>query len=82
MEKRDKLLELLHGELGMEILLSTNYARLQQKILTLVFKILLQSEISLEDKIIVENAISVWVGICLYRSESFDEFLSFKSGEE
>jgi len=27
-EKRDRLQELLHGELGMEILLSTNYSRL------------------------------------------------------
>ena len=27
-EKKDKLQELLHGELGMEILLSTNYSRL------------------------------------------------------
>ena len=28
-EKKDKLQELLHGEYGMEILLSTNYNRLQ-----------------------------------------------------
>jgi hypothetical protein len=38
--KRDPLQELLHGEFGMEILLSTNYARLQQKILSLIFSIL------------------------------------------
>ena len=38
--KQDKLQELLRGELGMEILLSTNYARLQQKILELVVRVL------------------------------------------
>lgn len=80
-EKKDKLQELLHGELGMEILLSTNYSRLQQKILQLIFLIVKQTKVSLEDKLIVENAISVWVGICLYKFELFDEFLSFKSGE-
>ena len=51
----------------MEILLSTNYTRLLQKILALTFNIVKQQEMSLEDKIIVENAVSVWVGICLYK---------------
>ena len=36
---------------------------------------------TLEDKIIVENAISIWVGICLYKPDLFGEFLSFKSEE-
>lgn len=80
-ENKDKLQELLHGELGMEILLTANYQRLLQKILALIFNIVKQSEISLEDKIIVENAVSVWVGICLYKQELFNEFVKFKSEE-
>ena len=79
--KQDKLQELLRGELGMEILLSTNYARLQQKILELVVSVLQKEQLTLEEKIIVENAISVWVGSSLYRPELFDGFLSFTSGE-
>ena len=62
-------------EFGMEILLSTNYSRLLQKIITLIFNVLQQDEQSLTDKIIVENAVSIWVGITLYKPELFDEFL-------
>lgn len=78
-DKKDKLQALLTGEFGMEILLSTNYNRLQTKILSLVFTILQQECLSLEEKIIVENAIAVWVGITLYKPELFEEFKAFRS---
>lgn len=32
---------------------------------------------SLEDKIIIENAITIWVGASLYKPELFDDFRSF-----
>ena len=59
---KDKIQELLRAEFGMEILLSTNYARLQNKILALVLTLLQQNTFSLEDKIIIENAMTIWVG--------------------
>ena len=65
----------MNQEFGMEILLSTNYSRLLQKIVTLIFNVLQQDEQSLTDKITVENAMSIWVGITLYKPELFDEFL-------
>lgn len=34
---------------------------------------------TLEEKIIIENAMSVWVGASLYKPELFEEFLAFKS---
>ena len=62
----------------MEILLSTNYGRLQNKILSLVLTILKQDSFSIEDKIIIENAMTIWVGATLYKPELFDDFKSFK----
>ena len=79
--KKHKIQELLKNEFGMEILLSTNYARLQQKILSLIFSLLQQSSFSLEDKIIIENAITIWVGALLYKPELFAEFQAFVQGE-
>ena len=61
----------------MEILLSTNYGRLQNKILSLVFTILQQKTFSLEQKIIIENAITIWVGATLYKPELFNDFKAF-----
>ena len=66
----------------MEILLSTNYSRLQSKILSLVFDILQKDGLNLEEKIIVENAMTIWVGSSLYKPELFSEFLQFTSGDK
>lgn len=66
----------------MEILISTNYDRLQQKILTLISEILDKDHFSLEDKIIIENSVTIWLGTTLYKPELFDEFKAFKKGEK
>ena len=34
-----------------------------------------------EDKLIIENALSLWVGCVLHRNELFNEFLQFKGKE-
>lgn len=35
-----------------------------------------------EDKLIIENALSLWVGCVLHRNELFNEFYSFKGTDE
>src|SRR4051812_32237115 len=35
-----------------------------------------------EDKLIIENALSLWVGCVLHRNELFNEFYNFKGAEE
>lgn len=37
---------------------------------------------TLEEKIIIENAMSVWVGASLYKPELFEEFLSFQGAND
>ena len=36
---------------------------------------------SIDEKIIVENSLTIWVGCVLYKPELFSEFLNFKDGE-
>lgn len=82
-EQKDKLHELMANEFGAEILITTNYNRLQTKILSLLFNILRkQDPLTIEEKIIIDNSLTIWVGCVLYKPELFNDFLSFKDGNE
>ena len=65
-KKVDQLRALLSGPSGLDILANTNYEGLQTKILTLLQIILRKNEIGMEDKVIIENSLSLWIGIVLY----------------
>jgi hypothetical protein len=65
----------------MEVLLSTDYKGLQSKILTLLHYVLMKEDTVVEDKTIIENALSLWIGCVLYEPSLMDDFISFKVGD-
>jgi len=63
----DQLVTLLKDTNGLELLLSLDFEQLQSQIIKLVSTIIVQDEVSIEDKQIVDNAMSLWVGIVNYK---------------
>lgn len=41
-----------------------------------------KNEMIFEDKLIIENALSLWVGCVLHRNELFNEFYNFRGADE
>jgi hypothetical protein len=72
---------LLEGPLGEEIIESIDYKRLQSKILIIIAQVLAKEHMIFEDRLIIENALSLWVGCVLHKNELFNEFYEFK-GED
>jgi hypothetical protein len=72
-----ELQKLLHGPIGEEIIETIDYKLLQAKILRTIEQILLKKELIFEDKLIIENALSLWVGCVLHKNELFNEFYEF-----
>jgi hypothetical protein len=51
-------------------------------LIKLVSSILVQEQISAEDRQIVENAISLWIGIVNYKPSLFSTFAEYKSSNK
>ena len=67
---------------GQEIMLNTNFEQLLAKTLELLTTIISKSSLILEDKIIIENSISIMMGTMLYKKELFANFIGFKNNDD
>jgi hypothetical protein len=61
----------MEGPIGEEIISQINYKELQQRILKLIKQILDarkdSDDMTFEEKLIIENALSLWVGCILHK---------------
>jgi len=57
--------------------LSIDFEKLQSQILRLVSSVLVSENISSEEKQIVENALSLWIGIVNYKPSLFTCFATY-----
>ena len=64
---------------GQDIMLNTDFEQLLAKTLELLTTIISKTSLILEDKIIIENAISIMMGTMLFKKELFANFLGFKT---
>ena len=74
----EKLSNLIKGAPSAEILYNTDFEEVVKKMLDLIANVLLKKEFILEDKLIVENCLSILLGSILYQSELFKHFTHFK----
>jgi len=67
---------------GQDIMLNTDFEQLLAKTLELLTTIISKSSLILEDKIIIENSISIMMGTMLYKKELFANFIGFKNNDD
>jgi hypothetical protein len=70
---------LLAGPASELIISNIEYKSLLQKILTLISQVLAKKHMIFEDKLIVENALSLLVGCLLHKPELLNDLYSFTS---
>ena len=71
----------MEGEVGINLLDSIDFSMLQQALLSVIAAVLAKTNFLFEDKLVIENALNLWIGCILYKPDLFDGFLSYKSGE-
>ena len=76
-----QLQKLLEGPMGLEITESVDYLALQRKVLGVTSQVLKKKKLIFEDKLIVENALNLWVGCLLHRDDLFHEFVESRDLE-
>ena len=79
---QDQAIELMKSPQGTEIMLSTDFGALLDKILALLAATLSKPSLVFEDRDIVENALSILVGTVLYKRELYEKFVGFKGQGE
>lgn len=57
-----------------------DYSALQRQVITLVTLVLQKKELIFEERLIIENAMNLWVGCQLYKGELFSEFIKPTDG--
>ena len=75
----DHLLTLMSSPAGQQIVLNTDFSRLFDQTLALLATLLSKSSLTLEDKIIIENALSLVAGILLFKQDNYARFVGFQS---
>lgn len=55
---------------------------MQARILKTISQILSKKDLIYEDKLIIENALSLWVGCALHRPELINDFYDFKGTDD
>lgn len=75
--KEDPILALMRQPEGTEIMLSTNFDQLFDKILDLLSVMLSKTSMIFEDKIVIENALSIIVGILMFKKNYYTKFTEF-----
>ena len=70
-----QLQSLLEGPMGIEIAEMVDYSALQRQVLRVTSQVLKKGKLLFEDRLIVENALNLWVGCLLHRSDLFQEFV-------
>ena len=74
---QDQFEELMKSAEGQEIMLNTDFSQLFEKSLQLIATVLSKSSLIYEDKIVIENALSIVVGILLFKKELYPKFEAF-----
>lgn len=64
---------------GQDIMLNTDFSQLFDKSMQLISTVLSKATLIYEDKIIIENAFSIVIGILLFKKELYPKFESFTS---
>jgi hypothetical protein len=77
--KEDPILVLMRQPEGTEIMLSTNFDQLFDKLLDLLSVMLSKTNMIFEDKIVIENALSIIVGILMFKKNYYPKFTGFQS---
>lgn len=75
----DQFVELMKTPEGQEVMLSSNFEQLFDKLMQLLATIMSKSTLILEDKIIIESALAIVVGILLFRNDVYARFIGFTS---
>jgi len=75
----DQIEELMKSPEGQQIMLDTDFSQLLDKVMMLIATVLSKSVLNYEDKIIIENAVSIVVGILLFKKELYPKFEGFTS---
>ena len=75
--EQDNLSVLMSSPEGQSIVLETNFEQLFSKVLSLLATILSKTSFIVEDKIIIENSLSIMVGILLFKKDIYPQFESF-----
>jgi len=71
-----ELQKLMEGGVGSRIVEGIDHRALQKQVLSLISKTL-QKEVQIfEDRLIIENALSLWVGCLLHKKELINDFLA------
>lgn len=68
----------MDGAAGLEITEKVDYSALQSQILKVINTLLQKQKLRFEEKLIIENALSLWVGCLLHRGQLFQEFMEPK----
>jgi hypothetical protein len=74
----ENLKQLLKDAAGLELLLSTDFESLQAKLMQTIARIITNDQQTMEEKQIVENAMSLWIGILTYKKELFKSFSAYE----
>ena len=71
------------GSISEHIISNIDYKSLLHKIMTLIAQVLdKRGKMIFEDKLIVENTLSLMVGCILHKNELLNDFYSFKNPEQ
>ena len=64
------------GPIGLEIVDFVDYSALQRQVFSVITQVLKKPKLQFEDKLIVENALNLWVGCLEHKEELFKEFMN------
>ena len=70
-EKKDSFQELMSSPAGQAVMLETDFSALFNKILTVLTILLSKTNLVFEDKIIIENGLSIIVGTMLFKNDTY-----------
>jgi hypothetical protein len=69
----------MEGPLGVQIIEEIDYKIVVQRILTIISQIIKKPQMILEDKLIIENALSLLLSCILHKNELLEIFYRFNS---
>ena len=64
---------------GQEIMLDTNFEELFDKLLQIIATLLSKTTLIFEDKVIIHNAVTMLIGIMMFKPELYAKFTSFQN---
>lgn len=68
---------LIEGEQGQEMLKKIDYSKLQSILVSMIANTVTKESFLLEDKLVVENSLNLWIGLILNKPALFADFLSY-----